>query len=84
MKVSQLKSRLSMDFQPSADSFGIRHLLFKCSWWHQRQANDTVASERSILAKIKIISLSCVTVNTYVPIFRGLDTRGGRKLRTDR
>ena len=24
-----------------------------------------------------------VTVNTYVPIFRGLDARGGRKLRTD-
>ena len=24
-----------------------------------------------------------VAVNTYVPIFRGLDVRGGRKLRTD-
>ena len=24
-----------------------------------------------------------VAVNTYVPIFRGLDARGGRKLRTD-
>ena len=26
---------------------------------------------------------SRVAVNTYVPIFRGLDVRGGRKLRTD-
>ena len=25
----------------------------------------------------------CVTMNTYVPIFRGLDAHGGRKLRTD-
>ena len=25
----------------------------------------------------------CVAVNTYVPIFRGLDARGGRTLRTD-
>ena len=24
-----------------------------------------------------------IAVNTYVPIFRGLDARGGRKLRTD-
>ena len=23
-----------MAFQPSADSFGIRRLGFKCSWWH--------------------------------------------------
>ena len=44
----QLKSRLSMAFQPSADSFGICRLGFKCSWWHPRQANDAVASERSI------------------------------------
>ena len=28
-------------------------------------------------------SFSRVAVNTYVPIFRGLDARGGRKLRTD-
>ena len=52
-----------MAFQHSADSFGIRRLGFKCSWWHPRQANDAVASET---------------------IFRGLDVRGGRKLRTDR
>ena len=46
-----LKSRLSMDFQPSADSFGIRGLGFKCSWWHPRQANDAVASEPSIFSE---------------------------------
>ena len=56
-----------MAFQLSADSICIRRLAVKCSWWHPRQANDAV----------------CVAVNTYVPIFRGLDTRGGRKLRTD-
>ena len=47
----QLKSRLSMAFQPSADSFGIRCLGFKCSWWHPRQANDAVASEPSIFSE---------------------------------
>ena len=76
-----LKLRLSMAFQTSADSFGIRHLGFKCSWWHPQQANDAVASEPSIFkAKITIIKVFRVTVNTYVPIFRGLDARGGRKL----
>ena len=25
-----------MTLQPSADSFGIRRLAFKCSWWHPR------------------------------------------------
>ena len=36
------------------------------------------------LAKIKVIKVFFrVAVNTYVPIFRGLDARGGRKLRTD-
>ena len=28
----KLKSRISMSFQPSVDSFGIRLLGFKCSW----------------------------------------------------
>ena len=72
-----------MAFQPSVDSFGIRRLGFKCSWWHPKQANDAVASEPSILAKIAIINFFRVAVNTYVPIFRGLDAHGGRKLRTD-
>ena len=72
-----------MAFQPSVDSFGIRRLGFKCSWWHPKQANDAVVSEPSILAKIAIINFFHVAVNTYVPIFRGLDARGGRKLRTD-
>ena len=40
-----------MAFQPSADSFGIRRLGFKCSWWHPRQANDAVASEPSIFSE---------------------------------
>ena len=41
-----------MDFQPSADFFGICRLGFKCSWWHSRQANDAVASEQSIFSEI--------------------------------
>ena len=73
-----------MAFQPSADSFGIRHFGFKCSWWHRRQANDAVVSEGSIFSeKHDYKSFPRVTMNTYVPIFRGLDVRGGRKLRTD-
>ena len=46
--------------------------------------NDAVASERSIFSENRDYkSFFCVTVNTYVPIFRDLDARGGRKLRTD-
>ena len=37
----------------------------------------------AFLAKITIIKVFRVVVNTYVPIFRGLDAHGGRKLRTD-
>ena len=73
-----------MAFQPSADSFGIRRLGFKCSWWHPRQANYAVASERSILSENHDYkSFPRVAVDMYVPIFRGLDARGDRKLRTD-
>ena len=75
-----------MAFQPSADSFGIRRLGFKCSWWHPRQANDAVVAEPSIFSENHDLiykSYFRVAVNTYVPIFRGLDARGGRKLRTD-
>ena len=73
-----------MAFQPSADSFGIRRLGVKCSWWHSRQANDAVASEPSIFSENHDYkSFFRVAVNTYVPIFRDLDARGGRKLRTD-
>ena len=33
-------------------SFSIRLLgVFKCSWWHPRQANDAAASELNILGK---------------------------------
>ena len=79
-----VKSRLSMAaFQLSADSFGIRRLGFKCSWWHPRQANDTIASEQSIFIE-NYNYKSLFSVNTYIlPIFQGLDARGGRKLRTD-
>ena len=81
MKRFQLKSRLSMAFQPSADSFGIHRLWFKCSWWHRRQANDTVASELSIFSENHDYKrFFRVAVNTYVPIFRDLDARGGRNL----
>ena len=49
-----------------------------------RQENDAVASERHIFSENHYYkSFSRVAVNTYVPIFRGLDARGGRKIRTD-
>ena len=44
-----LKSRLSMVFLPSVDSFGIHRL--GCSWWYRRQANDAVVTERSIFSE---------------------------------
>ena len=65
-----------MSFQPSADSFGICLLGLRISLWHSRQANDAVAS--AFLAKI--IKFFRVAMNLYVPIFQGLDARGGRKL----
>ena len=69
-----------MAFQPSAYSFGIRRLGFKRS----RQANDDVASEQSIFSENHgYKSFFHVAVNTYVPIFWGLDACGGRKLQTD-
>ena len=72
-----------MAFQPSPGSYGIRRLGFKCSWWHPRQANDAVASEPSIFNEIhNYRRFARIAVNTYVPIFRGLDAGGGRKLRT--
>ena len=45
---------------------------------HSRQANDAVASELSIFSENH--DFFRVAVNMYVPIFRGLDARGGRKL----
>ena len=70
-----------MAFQPSADSFRIRRLGFKCNWWHPRQANNTVASESSSFSENHDYKFfSRVAVNTYV---RGLDVRGGRNLLTD-
>ena len=58
-----------MAFQPSDDSFGIRRLGFKCSWWHPSQANDVVASEPSIFSENHDYkSFFRVVVNTYVPI----------------
>ena len=73
-----------MAFQPSVDSFGIRRLGFKCSWWHRRQANDAVASERSIFSENHDYkSFFRVAMNRYVYIYLGLDARGSRKLLTD-
>ena len=73
-----------MAFQPSADSFGMRRLGFKSSWWHPRQANDAVASEPSIFSENHDYKrFFRVAVNMYVPIFQDLDARGGRKVRTD-
>ena len=37
---------------------------------------------QAFLAKNHYYNFSRVAVNTYVPIFRGLDARGGRKLQT--
>ena len=63
-----------MAFQPSAYSFDIRRLEFKCSWWLQRQANDAVASEGSIFSENHDYKrFFRVAENTYVPIFQGLD-----------
>ena len=77
-----------MAFQPSVDSFGIRRLGFKCSWWAMvasGQANDALASDherRNFSENHGYKSFFRVAVNTNVPIFRGLDARGGRKLQT--
>ena len=69
-------SDISMFFQPSTDSFGIRLLGFKCSWWHPRQANDAVASERSIFSKNHgYKSFFCIAVNPLVPIYFGIYMR---------
>ena len=66
-----------MAFQSSADSVGIRRLGFKCSWWHPGQSNNAVASEPSIFSENHNYKrFFRVAVNTYVPIFRGLDVRG--------
>ena len=50
------------------DSVGIRILGLRSSSLHSRQTNDLIFR---------------VVVNTYIPIFRDLDARDGRKLRTD-
>ena len=73
-----------MAFQPSADSFGIRRLGFKCSWWHPRQANDAMALNEAYFAKIVIIKVFlCHDEHVLTIIYRSLCARGGRKLRTD-
>ena len=66
------------------DSVGIRILGLRSSKWHSRQANDAVVSEISIFNENHDYKrFFRVAVNTYVPIFRGLYARDGRKLRTD-
>ena len=52
----QLKSRLSMAFQPSADSFGIRRLGFKCSWWIHRKNTRLKMYSLNDLENIKVYS----------------------------
>ena len=71
-----------MAFQPSVDSFGIRCLGFKYSWWLHRQANDAVASEGSIFSENHDYKgfFPCRGEHVYIPIFRGVDAHGGRKL----
>ena len=62
-----------MAFQPSADSFGIRRLGFKCSRGHRRQVNDAVALNEVYLAKISMIKLfPCRDehVRTYILVSR--------------
>ena len=45
------------------------------------EANDDVASEQNILSKNQDYkSFHYVTVNLYLPIFWGLDARGGKNL----
>ena len=66
------------------DSVGIRISGLRCSWWNPRHANDTVASKRSIFSENHDYKrVFRVMLNLYVPIFRGLDACGGRKLRTE-
>ena len=66
------------------ESIGIRIFGLRSSKWHSRQANDAVVSECSIFGENHDYkSFFRVEVNTYVPIFRGLNARGGRKLQTD-
>ena len=51
------------------NSFGIRRLGFKCSWWHRRQANDAVASEPSIFSEnhdYKVFPCHGEHVRTYI------------------
>ena len=57
-----------------ADLIGIRILGLRCSWWHLRQANDAIGSERSIFSEDQDYkSFLLVSVNPYVPILQGLD-----------
>ena len=63
------------------DSVGIRILGLRSSKWHSRQANDAVVSERSIFSE-NLDYKRFFRVAVYT-IFRGLDARDGRKLRTE-
>ena len=67
MERFQLKLRLSMAFRPLSVVGG-------------RQANDAIASERNLFSENHNYKrFFRVAVNTYVPIFLGLDVRGGRE-----
>ena len=49
--VTSERSQIAMSCPRYADAVGIRILGLRCSWWHSRQANDAVASKRSIFSK---------------------------------
>ena len=67
------------------DSIGIPILGLRCSWWHSRQANDATGFEQSIFSENHDYKrFVCIAVNPYmyVPILRGIDVCGRRKLIT--
>ena len=80
------RAGIALSHQRCADSVAIRILGLRCTWWHWRQANDAIASERSILSEnhdVKVFTCRGEPVRTY--IFGGLDARGGRNYgQTDR
>ena len=72
-----------MSYPRCVESVSIRILWLRSTYWHSRLANATVASERSIFSKNHDYNTYIykrvfrVAVNTYIPIFRGLQTCDG-------
>ena len=42
-----------MSYPHCMDFVGICLLGLRCSWWHSRQANEAIASERNIFSENK-------------------------------